>query len=253
MRVYIDSFICSFVSFMIFLATFNYLKVKEPYHIVLALFFAIIAFVVFFVFKNKNYQKLNLTQKENKKIKNFTDYLIVKNSKELLLDFKFYLQKAGYMPLKSKNALVLQEQKTYVYLLFNFEKIKKDQIISFVKTTPSGYKTAIISTTLSEDSQMLCKILNDKITTISVEKVYLFLKENNMLPNLEYSLTPKKIKLKILLKECFKRKRCTHFFYVGTIMLVFSLFVFYPKYYLIMGTLFCIYGLICLFYGKKTT
>ena len=253
MRVYIDSFICSFVSFMIFLATFNYLKVKEPYHIVLALFFAIIAFIVFFVFKNKNYQKLNITKKENKQIKKLTDYFLIKNNKELLLDFKFYLQKAGYMPLKRKNALVLQEQKIYLYLLFKFDNISKDEIISLLKKTPSGYKTAIICTTLQEDCQMLCKILNDKIATVSVEKVYLFLKENNMLPNLEYSLTPKKIKLKILLKECFKRKRCTHFFYVGTIMLVFSLFVFYPKYYLILGTLFCIYGLICLFYGKKTT
>ncbi|MBO4963106.1 MAG: hypothetical protein J6C97_04940 [Clostridia bacterium] len=253
MKVYIDSFICSVVSFMIFLATFNYFKVKYPYHIVYSFMLASIAFILFFIFKNKSHKKLSLTQKENKELKNFTDYLIVKNHQELLTEFSFYLQKAGYMPKKRKNALLLEQQKTIVYLLFNIDSITKNEIISVLKQTPTGYKTAIISTALQEESKTLCKILQDKITLVSVDSVYKFLKENQMLPTVSFTLTPKKVKLKILLKECFNKKRCTHFFYVGTIMLVFSLFVFYPKYYLIMGTLFCTYGLICLFYGKKTT
>ncbi len=253
MKVYIDSAVCAFVCFMIFLATFNYFKIGYPLYIILSITLAIIVFALFFIIKNKKYKRFKFSQKENKKLKNFIDYLRVKNHQELLQEFILFMQKAGYMPEKSKNCIVLEQKKCYVYLLFKFDNVSCDDIITLKKQTPIGYKSVIICTNLADTALTLTKLLVEELEMVSCEKVFDFLNKNELLPKCEYNLTPKKIKLKILLKECFSRSRCTHFFYIGTIMLVFSLFVFYPKYYLIMGTIFCTYGLICLFYGKKTT
>jgi len=252
MKVYIDSFIGSFICFMVFLAIFNYLNVTNPYHVFLSLTLSVFALILFTKINKNKHDKEVTSYKDKKDLMLFCNYLKCEKDSVLLNNLMLILKKAGYMPVKSKNFIVLENEKVYLFFVFKFSLISQDDIISLYKAVPNGFTTAIICSPLAEDASLLCSLLEKKINIVKEETLFNYLKENNLLLD-KYllDLVPKKTKFVILLKESFNRKKSTHFFYVGTIMLVFSLFVFYPIYYLIMGTLFCIYGLLCLFYGKK--
>lgn len=252
MSVFFDSLVSSFICFMVSLAVFNYHKVYYPSNLFFALIISIAVFLLLLKVLTKRSQRQIKTKQDKLLFLDFTNQLCCSTHAYLLDLLLKSIKKAGYNAVIEQNSIFLHEKKTCVFGLFSFDKITSDSIINCYKNTPLGYTTAIICTTLSPDASTLASNLSGKISIVDISQLFVFLKENQMLPEITVKLARSKKHIKQLLKESFSRRRSGHFFYVGLIMLVFSFFVFYPKYYLIVGTLFCAFGLTCLLYGKKT-
>ena len=251
MKVLFDGLVCSFVAFMLLLAIFNYYNFKLTNALVLSVIISVIFFALLVTIKNKKRKKELTNVKDKKNLKKFTDYLRCSPQEKIVTDLYYQLKKVGYMPTKEGFGVILPQKNIVIYTLFKFLPINQDQLIEIKNLTPAGLKTVLICTDLTEDATILLKSFQQDFIIVSHVKYYKFLKEYDLLnPENYLDLSPKKVKLKTLIKGCFNRKKSRHFFYIGLIMLVFSFFVFYPKYYLIMGTLFCGIGFVCLLYGK---
>ncbi len=252
MTVFFDSLVSSFISFMVSLAVFNYHKVSYPANLFCALLLAISVFLVLITILKRRSEKQIKTKQDKLLFQDFTNQLCCSSSNYNLTLIENAVKKAGYNAIIEQYCIKISEIKACIFCLCSFDKITSDKLIECYKYTPEDYKTVTVCTALSGDAITLASNLNGRITIVDIAKLFLYLRENEMLPPISVKLARSKRRFKDLIKESFSRKRCGHFFYVGTIMLVFSFFVFYPKYYLIVGTLFCAFGLTCLLYGKKT-
>ncbi len=252
MSVFFDSLVSGFISFMISLAVFNYHNLNYPANLFFALLLGLGTFLILVTVLKRKSEKQIKTKQDKLLFQDFCNQLCCSTPLINLNLIEQCLKKAGYNAINQQNHFKIEENKVCVFGIFSFDKISSDMLINCYKQTPEGYKTAIICTSLSPDALTLASNLTAKIEIVDISKLFLFLKENDMLPPITVKLTRSKKRLRDLIKQSFARKRCGHFFYVGTIMLAFSFFVFYPKYYLILGTLFCAFGLTCLLYGKKT-
>ena len=250
MSVFFDSTLSCFISFIVSLAIFNYKGVNYPNNLVFSIIVALIVFIaLIFILKNSNERKIK--SREDKKLyEGFCNELCCQTrsyNAQLLLKA---VQKSERTAVIKDNIVFVEN--TCLFSLCSFDKISPDKLIKCYKLTPQNYSTAVVCTTLSAEAQNLANNLSAKIKIIPLQELFIFLKNQKLLPPLTVRLSRSKKKFRDLLKESFCKKRSGHFFYVGSIMLVFSFFVFYPKYYLIMGTFFCALGLTCLLYGKKT-
>ena len=252
MSVFFDSAISAFICFMVSLATFNYYKIGKPFNLTFAILLAISAFLILFtVLKNLN-QKQIKTKKDKNLFLAFCNQLACQTTTQNLNLLHLTTEKAGYIAVKGKNMLKLEKEKVNLFSLFCFDKVSANDLINCYKQTLKNYKTVIVCSPLSNEAQEIAHQLSARIEIVSVDKLFVFLKEHESIPPITVKLEKHKKRLRDLIKQSFTKRRSGHFFYVGLIMLVFSFFVFYPKYYLLMGTFFCAIGLTCLLYGKKT-
>ncbi|MBQ7349233.1 MAG: hypothetical protein IJW47_04490 [Clostridia bacterium] len=251
MSVFFDSSLSAFICFILSLAVLNYKDVSYPLHLAIALAIALAVFILLiFVLKQSSERKIK--SREDKKLyESFCNELYCQTRSYIAQLLLKAVQKSGYTA-EIKENIVFAGDNVCLFGICSFDKISPDKLVKCYKLTPENYTTAVVCTDLSPDAQNLANNLSARIKVIALSELFIFLKSNEMLPPITVKIGRSKKKFRDLLKESFCKKRSGHFFYVGSIMLVFSFFVFYPKYYLIMGTFFCALGLTCLLYGKKT-
>lgn len=250
MSVFFDSALSGFISFMVSLAFFNYKNISYPQNLIFSIFIALVVFIgLLFILKSQAEKKIKLKQ-DKKLFEQLSNELCCQSHSFIAQLLYNAVCKSGYNAEKRDNIVFVEG--TCLFGLFSFDKISPDKLIKCYKLTPEGKTTTVVCSDLSVEAQNLANNLSGKIKIIPLQDLFIFLKTNNMLPPFTVRLSRSKKKFRDLIKESFCKKRSGHFFYVGSIMLVFSFFVFYPKYYLITGTFFCALGLTCLLYGKKT-
>lgn len=251
MTVFFDSTVSAFICFMVSLAIFNYKKVDYPLNLFLALIISLIIFVLLVAILKRSAERKIKSKQDKLLYGQFCSQLCCQSKEYIASLLLNAVKKSGYNAVK-EGSIIIIDNKTHLFNICSFDKISPDKIIKCYKLTPEGCSTAILCTEPNGDANNLVNNLSAKITLIPLTDLFIYLKQEEQLPEITVKITKSKKRFRDLIKESFAKKRSGHFFYVGAIMLVFSFFVFYPKYYLIMGTFFCIVGLTCLLYGKKT-
>lgn len=212
--------------------------------------FSLSACVIFLYTKHKVTQRRKYVKnkEEEKKLEKIKTRLKMNSSKQnfdfltklfTLLDFNF---------VKSGNKLVYK--KYDVFILFKFEPITKDELCDFYKRTDKNAKTLIFCSELSDQSKNFAQDFNERIILQSAENLFALMKKVSFYPDVSKVPEKEKIKFSEILKSFLIKDNGKRFIGYGITLLIISLFAYFPIFYLLTGTILCVFGLIGRFWGK---
>lgn len=138
--------------------------------------------------------------------------------------------------------------KGHAYVLFRAEPLGADCIAKILKDKEHNFY-ALICNSCTPEAERLAALFSLKI--VKTGKVYNLLKDADKLP--ETNLPEEKrhgIFYKI--KSRFTRKLCPSFFFSGLVLLGFSMFTFYPVYYVVFGSILMLLSALCLFFNQSS-
>lgn len=244
----LDCVLGFFTLFIISFALSKHMGIKK-YNFLLS--FTLSACIIFLyakqkVTKRKKYVKNKEEEKKLEKIKT----KLKMNSDKQNFDFLVKLfTLLDYNFIKSGNKLIYKNYN--VFILFKFEPITKDELCSFYKKTENNAKTLIFCSELSEQSKIFANDFSERIIIQNAENLFLLMKKVNCFPDV--SKIPEKEKVKFLetVKSFLIKENGKRFIWYGITLLIISLFTYYPVFYLLIGTILCVLGLIGRFFGKK--
>lgn len=243
-----DTLISTFVIFITSVALLNYFNLQFYPRILISL--TISSLFAFYMLKKSRtiYQKYILNKKEQELFDSIlyqmkiNDYLT--NQKIIK---KTFLSNNIEINCVKNNIFYKQY---CIFNLFSFEEISTKNIIKCYKKTPKNKKTLIFCSNLSTEAIEFIKDFSMRIKILDFKELFLLMKKVSIFPPVNDRIKEKKKNYKLILKQIFSKKYSGKFFYSGITMLIFSFFVFFPVYYLVIGTILCILGLVCRFYGK---
>ena len=243
-----DTLISTFVIFITSVALLNYLDLQFYTKILLSLTFST-ACAYFTLKRSRNcYQKYILNKKEQEL---FDSILYQMKINDFLINqeiIKNTLIACNIEIKRIKNKIYYEDY--LIFNLFSFEEISTKSIIKCYKKTPKNKKTLIFCSNVSSEGTEFLKDFSNRIKFLEFKELFLLMKKSNTFPTITDKRIEKKKDYKVILRQLFSKKYSGKFFYSGITMLVFSFFVFFPVYYLVIGTILCILGLVCRFYGK---
>jgi len=218
-------------------------------------FVIIISFLVSFICAFTGY-KLLLGKHKNIFLKN--EEVAKKNEVFFNLAFfcendikKFLLKlflKAEIKAENTKSGIFLTDKKLLVRYMFKLTPINCDDFVKTVKNNDDKDVLLISDNILSEVYSYAKKV---NIKLLSGTELFLLMKKYETYPDIKYSLKANEKIIKRHFNVEFTRKKAKNFLLFGGVLLLFSMFVAFPIYYLVMGNLFIIASVILRFYGKK--
>ena len=129
------------------------------------------------------------------------------------------------------------------------EPLSADDIIFIKRSHPFARSVTVISAAFSPNAVRVCRALS--ITPFPAVDFGRFLDGLGLLPAADKNI--KKPSLLNRFSVFSEKQNGKRFLIYGAFLCALSPLVFYPAYYLIFGTIFTVYGLIALFFGKSKT
>ena len=248
--VFTDAFLISAISFFIFVILLTPLNVSALIKFLIAFLISLgVSFLIITV-KVKKQNALFLKTEDDRIYKKLMHTLEIMPDNEAIDLLIKVFNKFNTPITKGKKSL----KGNNFICFFNFDySTSRQTLASFLK---KAYKKNIIifCNKLSDECNELTTIYPKKICVINGKRLFLILKEKDLLPEeLMKENQGIKLKQKILnaLNKLLTKKRARNLTLLGLSLLAFSYFTFYPRYYRIYSLILLIFALICLIFGKK--
>jgi len=233
------TFIFSFALFRFYFKTF---AIALIFSIFTALSVGVLAFFLFKRKTDKKFLKL-CDEKDMEKLK----FHLALDSKENNFQRFFNALSKKYQSAQKQDDCIFANQKNY-YISFKLEPVSADQIVDLIKLS-NGKDTVLLTCSATPDALNISKNFNIQIA--DAKEIYLLLKETDCLPE-KYIYSEKMIGFKEKLKFRFSKRAYKGYLLSGAILLFFSLFTFFPVYYLISGGILLLIAVAVKLFGKET-
>ncbi len=163
----------------------------------------------------------------------------------LLSNYKEVERKKHGSFIPSKNTLFLTR--------FNFDQIKKSEIIKVFNLLENGQKAVIFAENFSLEVIQFAKRFDGKIILKDGKDTYNLLSKHNNFPLLTFTLPESKKTNPFKIKNIFYKSKAKTFLGFGLGFMFFSFFVPFKIYYVVSGSIMLIIASICILFGKKDT
>ncbi len=185
-----------------------------------------------------------------KEVKLFSYDLCLYNENEILTLLKTLYEKKCEKVEVYNNSLIIPEKRKQIFFYFSLEKTNSSMLISAYKHTKQGYNTVFYSISYSNESNNLLTVLKERLTLFSVYDLYDELKKYEIMPQI---LSNEKAKPKFfaILKNSFSYKNYKKFLFIGIVILLSSIYSFYPLFYTVVGVIMLITSLYLRFFKNK--
>lgn len=245
--VIFDSVFAGFAAFLILFVIFAGLMPKAAaVFLALALALGTCSLCFYFLYGRRGKGASSAAAMREKE--NLFFYLgLQKDNKKLFLAMLSALGKTAAI---GKKGIYVRENDAYVYPLFSFDGVKKDDVAK-AYVMSGGKKALLLAPAYSAEVALFARTFGDKIKLIGGEEVYALFKKADMLPHaaLPENTLSKKEKLYAVFRTVFTRRRAPKYFLFGLTFLLFSFLVPYKLYYILFGTLLTVFSVICLFFA----
>lgn len=243
--VYSDTVFIAAVTFMLSFALFRFYLRSFGGALAFSVLTALALSVLAFLHMRRKSDKKLLKISDEKEISKLSFHLAMdtdeNNSERLFAALFSKTDKAQ----KSDDGIVTDEEE--YFFSFRLEPVRADEIAGIVRRGGER-KKVFMCADVTPDAEKIAAAFG--IRVMRAADVYLLLKETENLPE-EYILAEKmKTGWKEKLKFRFQRRMYKGYLLAGGALLVFSLFTFFPVYYLVTGGLLLGIAVFVRFFGK---
>ena len=201
------------------------------------------------IFSDKKLNKKLLKKSDQDRAQAILNHFAVTKESETADFFESVFAKADTKFIRKDNRLIIAEQNAAVFFKFSFEPLSVENILSIYREFGGG-KIIILTAAKSENAEKYLPAF-ENLEIVTGEQVYLLLKKYDIYPALNEKEIKAENKFKSILKAVFARDKAKKFAFFGFSMLLFSLIIPFPLYYIIMGSLLLIISIICRIFGYK--
>ena len=244
-----DAFFVGFSGFFISLVVIRYFT-RSSAAIVTSVAIGVLCAIFFIYRKSKKTNTLNHNNKEKKNMEETMLTLNFMAKKDVVALFENLIKKHNLKYEKKRDILYVSGKKVVIFSSCGIDGASKADVVKLYNLTPQDYTGAIFCTDASTDVIDFAARFADKIKIVSGEKIYGYLKEADLLPKKTVSIDSVKPKQKFL-SVIFSKKRARSFFLLGIFFLTCSFFVPIKLYYVIFGTVFMAYSVLCRFFAPN--
>lgn len=239
-----DTLFCFIISFVL---AFTFVKkITYPYSLILAISIsAVFSLIIFALLKRKRIKNYNI-KIDNKEMEKACFYMSILQKNQLINLFVSAYNNTNYAPIRQENFISLSNGDK-VFLCFSPDGLKKSDVVRCFNQLNKEEKGTIYYFSANNDVLAYAKnfkriVLLDKISA------YAFLTKNKVYPkeNQEISSIVRGAKLSNL----FIKKHAKKHFLFGVSFYFLSFISLLKTYYLIVGTIFLIFSMICLILGN---
>lgn len=162
--------------------------------------------------------------------------------------FLSLFEKKGIPAQKQSGGIYLTEKETLAVFMFKLTAFNADDLARVIKNS-NGKKTAIFTDTANGEALSFAK--KTGLQLIDSDSIFALMKDCEHYPECAYKLkTKEKIQI-VNFNIQLTRKKAKRFLLFGGMLLLFSMLVAFPIYYLVAGNILIIISLFLKFYGKK--
>lgn len=244
-----DCFLTFFIGVFATFLLLSPLKIDLVFKLLISITFSLsISLLVFFA-KKKNINAKLLKIKNQKEKENLLLALEIMPIAQVLNFFNTLLLNAKISAVKEDEMLIFEQ----TACLFDFSCVTERKCFCNKIKKVSQPKILFFCNQLSKDCDQILAFIDKKIKVISGEEVYLLAQKFSAdFPKIKYSTKLKaKQRLKKLAIKIFTKKRALGFAFFCAILLLFSPFSFYPRYYKFCAIVMLFLCFVCLIFGKS--
>lgn len=246
LAILLDSLFYSLCVFLLFLCIFRYRKLSLLLSALFASLFAFSFCAAFFLWQTKRRKKKLNSLSEQKRAKRALYSLTLMTEEEQLALLSAALQAEAPLSEPARERKILP--------LFTLEPLSADGLLKKVRQekVPSDepLSVRIFANELSPQAEELAATLS--LSVMKGEEIYRLLKKHNLLPpEREESKPSFKKRTAAFFRRATQKSR--PFFTSGILLLVMSLFTFYPIYYLVSGSVLLLTGLAIRLFGTLSS
>ena len=239
-----DILFYSAAAFLLTFTVLRYYALPLWLCIVASLFLAIAVGMIAYLVTSGKYAKKLLNRRE----RNAKDALIL----HLTLDSEQNVNRSIYQAYRASGKDIVLSTDNQLYSegkrlipLFTMEAVSADIVASFMRK--HGMTFALLCNKLSPDAEKLAATF--EIPYILGDEIFRMFRETNTTPNpLICGELPRRT-LKTKMRIAFSKQNARPFFVSGSLLLIMSLFVLFPVYYLISGAILLSCSVIVRFFG----
>lgn len=246
-----DTIFVFFSATLFILVALRFFSVGLAPSIVLALTCGGSFSAIFYISRRKKYALYNLGKAEEEDMNQRIAQLCLSSPDELKEYFAKLFEKMDLDAEVRDYGFYLPNRNLAVAFGFSFLETQERYIIELYKRVGRGENLLVFGNNFSNELYSLFNRFGGRISLCCGAKLYAIMKKYDCFPEIKQKLELKKPRFSELLKLCFDKRRAPTFLLYGAMLMLFSLFVFYPVYYLTVGGLFVIYAIICKFFGRE--
>ncbi len=151
----------------------------------------------------------------------------------------------------SKNKIILPNENSYIYPIFQYEYLESTDVIKILKkVNDSKIKIIIYTIAPSTKCLLIIKNLNLNVKIVDVNQFYLNLKKFSLIEKSIQEKT-KKPPLKDKLSLIFNKKKAKPFLISGLVIMLSSSLIGYPIFYIVVGSVLMLIGSYLRFFAKS--
>lgn len=246
-----DGIFVLFSSFLLGFATAFYLLKNNTVAITVALPFSVVVFCCFMLIHNKKKGKLTVKREDESNFIKCTSALCLAKDKDATMTVFKTLEKLGKKPFLSQNGIICKDD--FYYVKFSYDLVTVGGIINAYKLTPKSKNLVYVGVDFTDDAKAFAKGFVSKIKLVPLSELFTLLKQTKTIPDGGFIPNEKKPTLLALLKATFSKGKSKTFALYGGFLLIMSRFVFFPVWYIIMGSAFLIYAITIKFFAPSPT
>ncbi len=241
----LDYILFSFaISFIAFSVSYAFSKSFVFCFVVSATVFISFSIVYFAIFY-KNAEKSKLSQKTKSETEKLKVYLLISKKSDIEELFSKAFDECA---IPKQYGFELQNEEAF----FFFDGILTEEF--FFNSIKSSQKDSIkfFCVEYSPKIEEYVNIFDDKaIEILNVEKIYCFLKEKSLLPNLPSVSIKSQNKLSLLFQSAFSRVKCKRYLLTSLFFAAFSFISPYKALYLVFSAVLSLFSFAVLFLKKS--
>ena len=244
-----DTLFCTLSIFILLRFVFSTF-LSSTLSFIFALTLSLLSSLIFFKLFKKKSGKDFLKKEEVKKIKEMTIRLsFMKKSSQLTFFLRIF--KKFNLTAEIKNGrLYIKERGVVIFLHFDFDMVKKSEIIKYFNQLDGDDIGVIFSSSFSTEITSFIANFNGKLKLYDEKEVFSILKKAEIFPENDVCFFREKEK-KWDFSLLLNKKRAKNYFFFGVIFMLYSFIVPIKLYYIIVGSIFLILSLSLKLFGKN--
>ncbi len=199
------------------------------------------------------HDKRKLAEKKQKNIFELLDELCFTAKPELINLFYNAYKTLNKRVEKYSWGLKLIDERKSIFLVYNFDGLKKSDVLKAFNKLNEGETAHIFSYDCDGDVKEFACRFNGKVVLENKTTVYELLSSANCLPKITHILANPTMVKRVNWKVFLDRKKAVRFLALGFMFLAFSFFVPIKVYYIVCGSLLCVFSLAVLTFVKPQT
>ncbi len=242
----IDKIFVTISLFLLVFAWINFYMRSLWTSFILATIISIALINIIYFFINKKQTKINNIKVNNEKIDNM--FLAFKlSSKEEKLNLLNKIYSVNFLTKIKKGVLFYEKdnKQHQIILATHFDKVDQRTLLNLLDenaTNADCYDVICVSSEYINSNIYA----NKSINIINKEKLYKLFVETSVFPNTEMlAKNISKPKFKDILREFFVPSKSKSYFFCGLILIFSSIILPYHYYYIVFGSVFLLFSIIC--------